>query len=125
MLFRQSRRWRTRPPLPLTQTVGRLLAQGENMLRYFGETPFANHTWRFMNSNWYLARFQPGRACLDQRPAFVVYAWRGGEKWSIPAGLCDVSAKAALQFLARLTPRPVDGGRAAGEPQEVSNARRR
>lgn len=69
------------------------------MLRYVGETPFANHTWRYLNTNWYLARHQPGSACKDQRPAFSVFAWRGGDKWNIPAGMCDISASGALRFL--------------------------
>ena len=78
------------------------------MLRYVGETPFANHAWRLLSTNWYLARFQPGVACKDQRPAFCVFTWRGGDKWNIPAGMCDVSAKSAMQIFTRLTSRAAD-----------------
>jgi hypothetical protein len=93
------------------------VAQGENMLRYVGETPFANYTWRLLNTNFYLARYQPGAACLDQRPAFCVFTWRGGEKWNIPSGMCDISAKVAMQIFARLTSRAVDKGGAGSAPK--------
>jgi hypothetical protein len=78
------------------------------MLRYIGDTPFANRTWQLHASgptNWYLARFE----VPQQRPAFCIYGWSGsGQRWNIPAGMLDISPAQLPMLLRRLTPVPAD-----------------
>jgi len=74
-----------------------------SMLRYIGNTPLGNRTWRLYNANgptnWYLARY-------DLAPrGYCVFVWpdTGTEKWNIPCGMLDIPRAQVSALLRRLT----------------------
>lgn len=81
------------------------------MLRYIGDTPLANRTWRLYAgkkpTNWYLARYD-----LTPR-GYCIFAWpdTSTEQWNIPCGMVDIPRAQVGALHRRLT--TVSSGRAA------------